>query len=198
MPIDRSTWQLQHNTEIGRKMADALPAGLYGKPTLEAFVRALGHGLQMLEDRIAERHLSLSLEVASGSDLDLFGDIVGERRDGLADADYRRFIAARLLANKSQGTYDELVRIAQLATGGLAYAFPFNTAPAYRHYIAVGAPLSDQVLGRVRQLLTAVKPAGVMGLLVVIVTGDLGDPNTDLDVASGQLGAALATQLYPS
>ena len=196
MPLDRSTWEMEHRLEIGRLIADALPAGLYGKPTLEAFVRALGHGCQLLEDRIAGQHLALTLDGANGTDLNIFGRLVGELREGLTDAPYRRLIRARLLANKSEGLPDELVRIAELATGGESYCFNFTSPAGYRHYIVVPSPIPNEVVGRIRRLLVAVATAGATPLIAVIVEGDLGDPDTDL-TTSGLLSAPMAQQLYP-
>lgn len=198
MPIDRSAWQLEQRLEIGRALADALPAGLYGKPTLEAFVRALGHGLQVLEDHIAERHLSLSLEVASGGDLDLFGDLVGERRDGLADADYRRFIAARLLANKSQGTTDDMVKVLRLLTNSTVIG-SFNLAgwAEFHLYFLSHSPLADEVVDRVTRLMVAVKPAGVSMILAEVIEDARTDPSNPIFTAGTLATGLLARQLYP-
>ena len=197
MPVDRSTWELLHRLQIGAELADALPAGLYGKPTLTAFVRALGHGCQLLEDRITGRHLALTLDGASGADLDIMGRLVGELREGLGDALYRRFIAARMLANKSEGTPDQLARILSLAGEGPAWCFNFPTGCAFHLYIGRPAPLPAEVVGRLARLLRAVQPAGVGMLAVEIVTGDLGDRSTDLDVSPDDLGSIMARQLYP-
>lgn len=198
MPIDRSSWELVHNLDLGRQMVEALPAGLYGQERFEAFVRALGHGLQMLEDRIAERFLSLSLETASNGDLDLLGGIVGERRDGLRDADYRRFIAARLAANKSQGTTDDLVKVLRLLTNASVIG-SFNLAgfPEFHLYFLSETPLPDEVVDRVTRLMVEVKPAGVEMLLGEVIEDTRTDPSNPIFSAGTLASGLLARQLYP-
>lgn len=198
MPIDRSTWELVHNAEIGREMVEALPAALYGQPTLEAFVRALGHGLQVLEDRIAERFVALSLATAADGDLDLLGNLVGERRDGLVDADYRRFIAARLAANRSEGTTDDMVKVLRLLTNSeVIGCFNLPGFPEFHLYFLSEAPLSAEVVERMARLMVAVKPAGVAMILAEVIEDTRTDPSNPIFSAGTLATGLLARQLYP-
>lgn len=198
MPLERDTWELEHRLEVGRLMHEALPAGLYEAERLEAFVRALGHGVQVLEDRIAERHLSLSLAGASGADLDILGTLVGERRDGLSDGAYRRFIAARLLANKSQGTSDELIKILQLCTGSeLLAIYTLSGLAEFHLYFLSATALPAELVDRVSRLLVAVKPAGVTMLLVEVLQPSTGDPSSPVFTTAGLATGLLSRQLYP-
>ena len=199
MPTDHTTWELVRIPDMASDMVNALPAGLYGQPRLEAFVRALGHGCQMLEDRVHDTALALSLDGAENEHLDLVGKLVGERRDGLADGLYRRFIAARLLANRCEGTVDQLLEIVRILTQPEAYAhFIYSPSKAgFKLYFQRSAALPDEVVDRVTRLLLSVKPAGRSMLLVEILAPAIGDPGNTV-FTTGTLGTGvLSRQLYP-
>ncbi len=87
-----------------------------GKPRAVATVRGLASAAQDLEDLAFDIHVGTTLDNAEGDSLDAWGDLVGELRGALADDDYRVFIEARILANMSQRTVDELITIWQLVT----------------------------------------------------------------------------------
>lgn len=193
----RNTFELVQNITIGDDAVDRLPAGLYGKPRLEAFVRALAHGCQLLEDEIAARAMALGLDTANGADLDTLGEIVGERRDGLDDEDYRRFIAARLLARKCLGTPDELVAILELVAAPCVAVHFDMFAAGFRLYFGRTLPLADEMLGRVRRFMVAVKPAGVTMLLVEYSASPLGFMANPYTTSSTFSAGAVARQLYP-
>lgn len=54
------------------------------------------------------------LDTAVGAQLDVLGKLVGEDRDGLDDATYRRYIRARVATNKSDGLIKDLIKITRL------------------------------------------------------------------------------------
>jgi AcrR family transcriptional regulator len=191
------TYELVHNLLIGDAAVNNLPAGLYGKPRLEAFVRALAHGCQVLEDEIAARALALGLDTANDADLDLLGSIVGERREGLDDADYRRFIAARLLARKCNGTPDELLAILELIAAPCVAVHYDMFAAGFRLYFGRSTPLADALLGRVMRFMVAIKPAGVTMLLVEYTASPVGFESPANATPAGFGAGALSRQLYP-
>lgn len=197
MPVQRNLWELVHNQAIGDDLVDLLPAGLYGLPRLEAFVRALAHGVQMLEDEVLDRHLALALATANGADLDTLGKLVGELRVSLNDQDYRRFIAARLLARHCKGTTDELLAIAVLVTAPSTVVH-FDMFPAgFRLYFGRDLALTSQMLGRIRRFLVGVKPAGVTMLLVEYSASPFGFSANPYTSPASFGSGALARQLYP-
>jgi hypothetical protein len=68
----------------------------------------------MFNDLLTQR----SIDVAVGDQLDILGDIVGQPRIGAAIGDddtYRRYIRARVAANRSDGTGDDVIQVVQLA-----------------------------------------------------------------------------------
>jgi hypothetical protein len=85
-----------------------------GKPNLEALLTALVDPIQDLEDVTIDVHTGRWLENAEGVQLDHLGDLVGQPRLGFDDDQYRLWIQARVLLNRSNGRGDELLQIADL------------------------------------------------------------------------------------
>lgn len=144
-------------------------------PRIKALVEALAQGVQDCEDEGFNVLMSTTLVAATGAQLDQWGDLVGEARGNLTDPDYRRFITARIRANNSQGTTDEIIAIWSLVV------FPFieirhhNYPPATFELIVLRDDyLADEVAARVGTLLREVKPAGVAMMLIETIPGDAG------------------------
>lgn len=193
----RGDFELLRNDDVAASLIDRLPAGLYEKPRLRAFLSAIGHGMQLVEDEIADRGLAMALATANGTDLDTLGRIVGEARLGLDDEDYRRFIAARLLARKCLGTPDELVSIAELVAAPCT-AVHFDMFPAgFRLFFGRSIPLTDEMVGRVTRFLVSVKPAGVTMWLVEYTGSPIGFEAVPHTTPATFASGALARQLYP-
>lgn len=102
-------------TEITDHAGEAvarLPMQHRDQPGIEAMVRALAAQAQEIETAIIDLLLDRTVETAIGVHLDRIGDIVGETRDGETDDEiYRRRVRARIYANRSSGTAEELIRI---------------------------------------------------------------------------------------
>ena len=77
-------------------------------PRLCALGQALGAGVQQHEDAFAAVSSGMLFCNATGRALDIYGALVGEVRGDLDDGLYRRVISARIAANRSQGTEDEI------------------------------------------------------------------------------------------
>lgn len=131
------------------------------KPRLVALARAMGAGVQLLEDALFGFVVGWSIEYVNGDALDVFGKIVGEQRQGLDDNTYRRFIQARVKANVSEGTRDELIDIYALIMDAEVTHY-HDAFPAGFALVALrGAFLEEVVRGRARLFMFDVKPAGV-------------------------------------
>lgn len=74
--------------------------------------------VQELEDAILQILTDTILTTAVGVQLDGLGEVIGLERQGLDDATYRARLRSQILANKSNGTINELIAIADLFTGG--------------------------------------------------------------------------------
>lgn len=80
---------------------------------IEKLLACLCAPAQGIENALAQLLLD-TLEISEGVNLDVFGAIVGQARNGMLDVDYRRYIRARILVHRSRGTEDELIAIAKL------------------------------------------------------------------------------------
>jgi hypothetical protein len=117
-----------------------------------------------------------------GDQLDKWGGLVGESRGGLEDDDYRRFIRARVLVNRSKGSTDELVKIMQLVTAPSTVR-RYELPPAgFELFCWRNDPMPEHVYRRAGNMLRAAKPAGVAMELGEVVTGWFGwtgDPGAE-------------------
>ena len=143
-----------------RALSDLVSA-YRGRPRIEALVEALAGGAEAAEDETFGLLLSHTLTAAQGALLDQWGALVGEARQGLDDEDYRRFIRARLLANRSQGTVPELVAVFSIITEPGAVRYHDHFPAGFRLTVYRPSPMSAQLRGRVRRMMYAIKPAGV-------------------------------------
>lgn len=146
----------------------------WSKPRIVALAESLGVGSQELEDVNFDLLMSIPLPNALGHTLDLYGRIVGEQRGGLADVDYRRFIEARILANISGSTVDEVIRIFQLVTSPSDVQYlPMHPAGFTLQAIRKEW-LSARMRRRVRRIMNDVRPAGVTMELLEGLNGYFG------------------------
>lgn len=114
---------------------------------------------QTLEDALYAFIAASDLPTAEGAELDVLGALVGQERGGLSDADFRLFIEARILSNRSSGTGEELLAIASLLNGTEAHFTPY--AVASFELLLEGPTAYGPLIG---QLVLAAEDAGVNGI----------------------------------
>jgi hypothetical protein len=153
------------------------------KPRICSLVEALATGVQLLEDLNFALIVDRTLGTAVGANLDQWGDMVNEPRGGLADNDYRRFIAARIAVNESGGSTDELIKIWKLVTAPQISVLEIPLFPAGIHLqVLRETALDDDVARRVGAIMRDAKPSGVSLQLVEAVVGAFGfDTNPDAE-----------------
>lgn len=104
------------------KKTDAVEEGLarllgqyQGKPILEGLLSAFLEQLQLTEDmlfQLLEARLPAdSDDTITGVHLDTLGRLLGQPRNGRSDAEYLKWLRARILVNRSSGTPDEMLSI---------------------------------------------------------------------------------------
>lgn len=81
---------------------------------IEKLVSILANPATDLENALEQLRLYRFVDSAEGIQLDVIGAIVGQPRNGMIDASYRRYIRARISTNNSDGTFEELLTIAYL------------------------------------------------------------------------------------
>ncbi len=70
---------------------------------------------QQIEDLLQQLLIGLlDIDNSVGVQLDGIGKLVGQVRDGLEDAAYRRYLRARIVANKSDGLINDLILVCRL------------------------------------------------------------------------------------
>ena len=154
-----------------RDMAEGLLLSQYREsPRVRALISACAGGFQTIEDAGFDLLVSTTLGAASGWVLDQWGVVVGERRRGLDDQEYRRFIEARILANLSEGTTDRMIRIFQIIAGP-GDVRHYDLFPAGFALVVVRESLlTDRLRDRIRAFMRSVKPAGVWLTLIEATT----------------------------
>lgn len=139
------------------------------KPRLVAGVRASACMAQWLEDIAFDLLLSNNIENATGNLLDRWGRFVGEPRGGLDDEAYRGFVSARLAANLSGGTIDELLRIIASTTAPSKVWQEDLFPGAFALICERAQPMSDSLRARVSGFVRDLKAGGI-GLTMIETT----------------------------
>lgn len=145
-------------------------AQLRSRPKYAALLAGLADQIQELEDDLFDLRNDQLLANAAGEQLDRYGRLVGELRGGLSDADYRRFIGARILSNLCEGTVDELIEILRIISApqvtGTVVEYQERYPAAFDLRFFRGTWLSTLMRARVSAHMGDLSPAGV-GMRVV-------------------------------
>lgn len=94
-----------------------LPIPMWAKPYIWTIVRAVATEIQALEDAAEAVKVSFLLDSATGVQLKLLGEVVGQPSSlGLDDPGYRQLIKARIQTNNSNGIRDQILKISAIFT----------------------------------------------------------------------------------
>lgn len=90
------------------------PSGYLRSPdpgsVLERLVSLATAEHQVIED-VLWQMISETIDSASAAQLEVYGDLVGQPREGRDDATYRLWIKTRVLINRSDGTPEDIIRV---------------------------------------------------------------------------------------
>jgi hypothetical protein len=106
---------------------------------LHALVRALVSPLQQLEQDAFGVIAAFDLATVQGAQLDAVGGLVGEARQGRADAHFRAYVQARVLSNSADGTASTLYQIARTLLGDNALTLRLVPLPPAHYDFEVAA-----------------------------------------------------------
>lgn len=109
--------ELQHRLDVRARGLARLIQQFRGKPRIIALLGIYLDEFQELADSRYDVHTKCSIENGEGVQLDGEGEINGEARQGVSDADYRPFLRARIRANFSNASVAEFVTILKLIFG---------------------------------------------------------------------------------
>lgn len=144
-----------------------------GKPRFASWCAVPIDGLQTIEDQLWALLALLDVDAADLPRLVLLGKIVGQTQRGTLE-NFRRFVKARILVNRSSGTGPDLIKIARILLGplaGLADVYYTEYQPASITIEAIGA-ISDLDGAGVLEFLREAKMAGVGMRLVASTSTD--------------------------
>jgi hypothetical protein len=137
-------------------------------PKLVALVGELGAVAAEVETALFQVGLQTSIDSAAGTWLDWIGSIVKEPRGSLADATYRVMIRARILANRTRGTTEDVNAVLKAWNAGV---FPtvnvfVDSFPAGLD-LQITSPLLDttEKVWRLWSLLKSTRAGGVALML---------------------------------
>jgi hypothetical protein len=126
-------------------------------PKVQALIALPAEVLQDAETSLAQLQGGRWLDTAVGAQLDTLGAIVGQPRESRGDVTYRLWIQARMLANRSTGTYDDTLRILQLlAPDTLSTVLEVPPAAYVVRVYGIDAPALE-----LYNIIAQAKPAGV-------------------------------------
>ena len=149
---------IPNHVEIG---LGRMIAWLRNSPNLMAFLRLLLEEVQELEDAMIALILERSLNTATGAQLDQYGELVGQLRGGLSDKDYRRFLKVRIRANRSCGQPGTIAWVLSELTG-VAVRYGLLVPAAFSLSFTANSHSTALIRSRIRKLLQAISPAGVL------------------------------------
>lgn len=184
---------LSQITDLAARAAARVLSQYTSKTRFMALVNGVNGLAQQAEDALWAIVAQLDTATAQGTWLDYLGNFVGEARAGANDTNYRVFILARIIANKSQGRIQDIIAVIQIIT--LLSVFPVaRMSPASVEVILDGYAMTEPIRTRLMQLLRRTRAAGVR--LMVIYSPDAADTNMFL-FASGDAFENSTTQGTP-
>jgi len=150
----------QYEPDHETRMLKRIPWFFRSKPKFRAMMKARAAAIQAYEDMVFDVMQSYFLPNAVGEQLNVLGRIVGERRDGLSNTDYRRFIGARILANKCTSTVDEYIRILDILCDECDIKHFWLPDSGGTFYIVRKKFMKEKLRNRVALFMREIKPAG--------------------------------------
>lgn len=124
--------------------------------------------LRALDDRLALMYAgAVDLEDAAGWILDWLGSKEGERRNGLADDEYRRLIAGRRVANVSSGSYRSIAAGWRALTGSTVSTVEAEGSSSLFLLARVSYTPSAVWLSRAGRIVRTLIPGGVYATALI-------------------------------
>ena len=163
--------QIDYIDDWASRLRSRLFTQFRGKTTWNAWCdEVLGPQFQDLEDAAQTLLTLLDIDDSDGVQLDTIGRVVGQPRNGVDDPTYRLYLSARILANKSTGTVEDIFKVMRALFG------QDETLPTYQggwvkqFSIKIGAVLTRAEALIAADFLGDSKEAGARGILEWIET----------------------------
>jgi hypothetical protein len=134
-----------------------------GKTKFDLWVQTIARQFQDLEDAFQGLLTIINIDDSVGAQLDNLGRIVGQQRTGLDDTTYRLYLRARIIANKSNGTTEDLYRVFRALLGALGYKYSFGGTKSF--VLRVLSSITPQQVIAATDFLHDSKEAGARAVL---------------------------------
>lgn len=151
----------EHITDHRARALARLATQYRGKPRLEGVVSAHADQTQEVEDALQALATSRTLDGATGAGLDDVGRLLGERREGEGDTDYRARLRVKILTIDGSATVPQLLAIARLLVAAGVTLRLVEYPPASMVMRAHGAGITDAEAERLARMLRRAKAGGV-------------------------------------
>ena len=157
------------DTDIEERTASLLIEQFKTKPKINELVRIFARQVQELEYVLADMLKIKDVNTATGDQLDILGEYVGEERNGRNDDDYRQAIILRSFINKSNGEPETVIQYAQYITNATEVQY----FPVYPGKVLLQITTNFIVTVDTVELIQKVAPAGVKILVDIVQDGDV-------------------------
>jgi hypothetical protein len=153
-----------------------------GLPGIQGILDTYVGDVQDLENALWSLGTSMDIFSSTGVQLDMWGNILNQPRNGLSDTPYQGVLLAKIAQNVSQGTPEDVIRVYKLLMNAsyVEYIETPDGYPAAFQITATGAtPVTDSQ--SIKNAINATKAAGVAVAFYASIPGPafsfLGDPD---------------------
>lgn len=190
---------LEHDTTMATDAQGRVISQYREAPNFMALIGQLGGQVQLVEDALWDLYEAAFIDTATDVWLEYIGSIVGEAREGWDDVTYLRLIRARILANRSSGTIDEVFEVLGAALD-LDPTLLFNNVNDAKEFypasmlliLEVSINPSLELQNRMVRIVARARPTGVRLMINIIpgedITfqmGDSGEAQPQIDALQG-------------
>jgi hypothetical protein len=150
-------------TDLVNRARDRLVTQFRGTTTHRGILDLFSAQAQDLDTALQQLAALPNIAQRSGVVLDLLGKVLGVERGNASDAQYRLFLSAQVLVNRSSGTVPELIQILETAFAGAAALAILDRPPAALEVLLSSPALADAT--PYLRMLRAAKAGGVDAVL---------------------------------
>lgn len=153
--------EIQYIPDYEQRSSQLLPQQFRRAKRVDTFVRLAGRVAQRIEDICFDLLVADNPDNATGELLDVWGRTVGERRKGLNDREYRRFITARIMANIAPDDIESIVAVWELITEPDEVQLFWLRPGAFALVAHHQEPLTASIRRRIRAIMESIIPSGI-------------------------------------
>lgn len=154
-----------HNPEHHEQMADRIPSHFADGVNILKMIEIFAERVQNIENTTYSMIVARQLNTAQGAQLNQYGAIVGQSREGRSDAEYRRIIRAKIAVNLSQGRRPDILNAMPAYVGAnvLSMWLQDQYPAGYKltFIVSASSELSEVDKKSIRTLAPLTTPSGV-------------------------------------